>query len=250
MTLQEIPVPGGPLLSMIGPPHQAGPLPALFYFSLSARDSLLTDPYCQPVVALKEKALRIFSLDLPEHEGGKSPFTALERWALALKKDTSFLTDCIEQILKATEFLFAAGWASGHQIGVMGLSRGALIATLAAGHCEKIGPILGFAPLTRLSENSECQGIALAKTFDLDPIISQLIGKPLRFYIGNRDLRVSTERCFHFIHTLTESSYTHKIRSPQVELRIFPSIGYLGHGTPPEIFNEGATWLAEQLQET
>jgi hypothetical protein len=39
-----------------------------------------------------------------------------------------------------------------------------------------------------------------------------------------------------------------KTRVAQVELLIYPSIGQMGHGTPPEIFKQGADWIASHLK--
>ena len=78
-------------------------------------------------------------------------------------------------------------------------------------------------------------------------LVEQLVGKNLFFFIGNRDKRVGTRECYQFIEALTEASYAHGLRSPPVQLKIYPSIGHKGHGTPPEIFRAGSTWLANIL---
>ncbi|MEK7340133.1 MAG: hypothetical protein AABZ92_05425, partial [Verrucomicrobiota bacterium] len=49
-------------LEYLGPSVDLGPLPAVFYFALSARDSLLLDPFNQPAVYLSQFPLRIFSI--------------------------------------------------------------------------------------------------------------------------------------------------------------------------------------------
>lgn len=129
----------------------------------------------------------------------------------------------------------------------MGLSRGGFIATHAAAAIAEIGYVIGFSPLTRLSEGKEFEKNPITLSLDLENLIPSLIGKPLKFYIGNHDTRVGTRFCFEFIQALTEASYQKNIRSPLVELTLFPSIGYQGHGTPPLIFHEGAHLLAKKL---
>jgi esterase FrsA len=79
-------------------------------------------------------------------------------------------------------------------------------------------------------------------------LIDKLIGKNLRFHIGNRDELVGTAACFSFIEQLAEASYQNRIRSPQAELIVYPAIGYLGHGTPKAIFEQGAEWLSQKLE--
>lgn len=83
--------------------------------------------------------------------------------------------------------------------------------------------------------------------FKLKSLIPHLIGKKLRFYIGNHDTRVGTANCFQFIEALAEASFQNRISSSDVELIIGPSIGHQGHGTSKEIFTKGADWMAEKL---
>ena len=112
------------------------------------------------------------------------------------------------------------------------------MATHLAAIVPEIRTILGFAPLTGFSEFPQ---------HDLTHLIPKLSDRTLRFYIGNRDQRVSTSRCFHFIEQLAEASFQSNVRSPPIELFVTPSIGYQGHGTSKSIFEEGARFLAGQL---
>jgi esterase FrsA len=109
--------------------------------------------------------------------------------------------------------------------------------------------VLGFAPLTQpqpLEELKLFQGISFDH-ISLTSVADHLIHARLRFYIGNHDTRVGTDACYHFIHYLTEVAFNSGIRSPTVELILYPSIGYKGHGTPPVIFYEGADWIKGQI---
>ena len=64
-------------LDFIGPDLSLGPLPAIFYFALSAKESLFQDPFNQPVAVWQTYPVRIFSLTLPEHEGHLEPNQAV-----------------------------------------------------------------------------------------------------------------------------------------------------------------------------
>ncbi len=232
---------------MVGPSLDQGPLPAIFYFALSAKDSLETDPYNQPVVHIKEKRMRIFSLDLPFHKENDSPLTALQFWGKALEHSDRLILEFIQEIQETIHVLSQKNLLIPGKIGAMGLSRGGFIATHAAARIPDIGFVVGFAPLTKISCGKDFTKSPFTTALDLEHLVDQLVGKPLQFYIGNLDARVGTRFCFEFIEALTVASHTKHIRSPQVHLCLFPSIGHQGHGTPPHIFCEGASWLAGKL---
>jgi predicted esterase len=237
-------------LSFVGPSLEKGPLPALFYFALSKEDSLGTDPYNQPVAFLKNYPMRIFSLDLPYHGKDLSPLTALKGWADEIGNGVDIIDEFTDKVLFAVKELLKKEVLLEDKIAVAGLSRGAFIACHAAAKIKELNFILGFAPLTRLSflkDFEEIQEAPLVKSLHLEVLTEALVGKPLRFYIGNRDKRVGTSLSFHFIEALAEVSFHHHIRSSQVELYITPSIGHHGHGTSKEVFEKGAFWIAEKL---
>ncbi len=236
-------------MGVSGPPLTEGPLPALFYFALSAKDSLCQGPYNQPVAYLSSRRLRVFSVTLPFHQPPLDPQDALTHWAQAFLQGHDILAPFIHNVVRVIEKIAQLGYSS--KMAVAGLSRGALIAAHVAAHSTLVQYILGFAPLTRLGKAREFREFAphsLIDAYDTHNLLARLIGKPLRFYIGNRDERVGTASCFSVTQQLTEASYQSKIRSPQVELVIFPSIGYHGHGTPKEIFEQGAEWICQKLE--
>lgn len=240
----------GATWSFIGPALEQGPMPALFYFALSFHESLAVDPFNQPVVHLGNKPLRIFSLDLPAH-GHDFPATqAIKAWAEAFTMGEDLLTPFIEQIKNSIHELLGQDLLIENQIGVMGLSRGGLIACHVAAKVPFIRYILGFAPLTHLSfslEFADLKDRPEVQAFSIETLKDQLYDRHMRFYIGNRDLRVGTTLCFESVKQLVETAFIHKIRSPQIELIISPSIGHLGHGTPKENFEQGADWIASKL---
>jgi esterase FrsA len=220
-----------------GPPLAEGPLPAIIYFALSAEESLTLDPFNQPVAAWEKiSGLRVFSFTLPGHGPGQDKLKAMSYWAAHWSEVEQFIEEAKREITILTE----QGYLND-RIGVAGLSRGAYIALRLAGIDSRIKAICGFAPLIKVEALDEFKSIT--KPFEL----SSLIGKPTRLYIGNNDTRVGTKNAYEFIEKLTKISLENGVRSPQTELVIYPSIGYKGHGTPPEIFESGAEWIAEKI---
>lgn len=233
--------------SYIGPPLEKGPLPTLIYLALSSKDSLETDPYNQPALFMKERGGRVFTLTLPEHEGEKKPQDAIKRWAEIFEKGVDPLTPFIEKARKDIEKFFSNGVFPKEQTAIAGLSRGAFFACHLAAKVKELRTILGYAPLTQLSKSSEFLSLQDIEKFDLIHLREELFDKNLRFYIGNRDKRVGTERCFSLVQALSEEAFTHRIRSSPIEMIIGPSIGYQGHGTLPDVFEDGIKWIYEKM---
>jgi hypothetical protein len=236
-------------VSYIGPALDLGPMPSVFYFALSAEETLDLDPYNQPAVFLSHYPMRIFSMTLPGHGPGLPAQEALAVWEREIHRSNDIVTKFIDQVEIAIHDLKRKDLLIPGKIGVAGLSRGAFIAAHAAARISDINPILGFAPLTKLTYAREFHDLQhpSSLSLNLEHLIPQLIGRTLRFYIGNHDTRVGTEHCFDFIHNLANASFHKKIRSPKVELMIGPSIGHQGHGTAKEVFHNGAEWMASQL---
>lgn len=238
-----------PSIYHVGPPLSMGPLPSLFYFSLSGKESLTLAPYNQLVELLQNNLMRIFSLTLPGHEEGYDHQNAMKYWANQIENDDDVIQPFVTQCKQVIDFLIQQNYINRDNIAVAGLSRGSFIAAHVAAQDDRVKTILGFAPLTNLMDLIEFQGSMslLAHNLALHSLVDRLVGKKLRFYIGNRDKRVNTHSCFTFIEALVEATYTHRHRSYPVELIIYPSVGHKGHGTPPHIFHEGALWLKQQL---
>jgi len=233
-----------------GPDHRQGPLPALFYFAFSAEESLSHHPYDEPVKYLSEFPLRIFSLSIPEHSLELTPLHGMARWAQKIAHGHPIITDFSSTVSHLIDKLIEKEWITPQKIAIAGLSRGAFIACHIASHSSHIHSILGFSPLTSLEQAKEFDHLKndpLTLSLNLRNLCPLLVGKQLRFYIGNRDKRVGTSRCFQFIQELTEANFEKKLRSLPVELHIYPSTGHQGHGTPPYIFNDGALWLSKIL---
>lgn len=237
-------------LAYLGPDIHTGPLPALFYFALSHEESLGVDPYNQPALFFSDLPMRVFSLTLPGHGPGLPSSKAMNIWAEEIEKSHDIVTECIDNIAFSVDYLLRHNALDVERVGVAGLSRGGYIAAHAAARLSIFRFLLGFAPMSKLSYIREFQtleGNSLSDRLNIEHLVPKLIDRKVRFYIGNRDTRVGTSLCFHFIEALAEAAFQNNIRSPQAELIISPSVGSQGHGTSPKVFLEGARWMAEQL---
>jgi esterase FrsA len=247
--LDEIPLDEDSSIYHIGPSQDAGPLPALFYFALTGSESLTLAPYNQLVEYLADFPIRIFSLTLPEHLEGDLHNHSIDKWAYQLKSGADIISPFIAKCQKALHFLIGEGWIDRSKIAAGGLSRGAFIASHLAAKEKLITHILGFSPLTSLDGLEEFHGNPppIAQNLSLTHKILELSEKSIFFLIGNRDIRVGTEKAFSLLFDLTNQSYRLGHRSPPMQLHLFPAIGNKGHGTPKEIFHEGALWLLKQF---
>lgn len=249
--LDEIHSPSGLTIYHKGPDLQSGPLPALYYFALSGKDSLTLDPFNQPVNFLDNFPIRIFSFDIPGHGDGLENTKAIGYWARQLAEGNNIINKFIDDSVNNVNFIIENGWVDTEHMAAAGISRGGFISFHIAAKHTKINNILAFAPLILLSKSEEFKELEndpIVQELNVTNLIPQLVHKHVRCYIGNRDVRVGTDRCFDFIESLTETAFQQGVRSPQVELIISPSIGHKGHGTPPHIFRDGAEWLKSRLK--
>jgi len=217
-----------------GPPLEEGPMPALFYFALSAKDSLTKDPYNQPIQFLNGEPIRIFSLTLPCHENEFPPEKAMGVWKEKMESGVNLIPPFIEKVEKNFSMLKAHITTCA----TAGLSRGGFIACHVAAKIPEINHVLGYAPLTRLD---------YAPELNLETLTPKLYRKKVRFYMGNHDTRVGTEHGFSFIHRLATAASSHRVRNAPIEMIIGPSIGHQGHGTAPHVFQSGVNWLKQEL---
>lgn len=236
-------------VAYIGPSQTSGKLPAVFYFALSAQESLSLDPYNQPAVYLAEKGIRVFSLNLPAHGPTLRAVDAMNVWASAFAKGEDPIANFLDHVVFILHALIEKELILKENIGLMGLSRGGLIASLMARKCD-IKTIVGFAPMTELTYIREFQQTqeTQAEKYNLIHHAAFLCEKTIRFYIGNRDTRVGTRSCFVLVEALVEAAFEKGNRSPPIELIMSPSIGYMGHGTSKEIFEAGAEWLFTHIK--
>ncbi|GAB4186446.1 MAG: hypothetical protein Tsb0015_04230 [Simkaniaceae bacterium] len=248
VSIKQREIKDGAPLAYIGPDLQEGPLPGIVYLALSKEESLLTPPFNRPALKLKDAPLRLFSVTLPFHGNGLDPVKAIPKWAEEFQEGKDILEPFLREASHSLKFLLREGFVT--KLGAIGLSRGALIAAHLAAKIPDISHIVGFAPLTQLSAVSDFSPIRtsyLVKQYDMENLIPSIYNRSIRFYIGNYDRRVGTEKAFAFIHSLAKYAYDQRLRSVPIELYIRPSIGYQGHGTGEHTFDEGTEWLKEQL---
>lgn len=237
-----------------GPSLDKGPLPAVFYYALSAEDSLTLSPFNQPITYLKDFAsslpLRIFSVTLPGHEPPLQKEKALEYWAHEFSQGNDPLGPFIQSQVELIDTLVAMELVQKNKIILSGLSRGGLVACLVAAKQPLCHHVLGFAPLTKLSYAKEFHALSnhpAVTKYHVNQHISALAPKKIRFYIGNHDTRVNTGYTFEVISALAEYAHAHRLKTCSHELHISNSIGYQGHGTSEKTFKEGALWMFEEL---
>ncbi len=236
-------------ISHIGPPLEQGRLPSVFYYAISGSDSLDLDPYNQPAVYLAKRGIRVFSIDLPAHGPNLDATAALQVWADEFSQGNDLLAPFLDKAVLAIEAMIEKGLVFREKIGLMGLSRGGLIASHIAARFD-VRATVGFAPMTELTyakEFKDTRENPSATKYNLMNEVESLCEKKIRYYIGNRDLRVGTDKCFSFIEAMANKAYEKGNRTPPSEMIISPSIGHLGHGTSKSTFEAGAHYLGMQL---
>lgn len=235
-TLSSIPFSSAFPTHFSGPPLEEGPLPSLFYFSLSSEESLTLPPFDQPVAFLRNQKMRLFSISLPGHSPSVDPNEAMVKWREKAAAGENPIQEWLEDAQKTLSHLLEMGLVRKNEIALAGLSRGAFCALHLAALLDFSLPIVCYAPLLHLSE-----------AFPVREFISKLSKHRFFFSIGNRDVRVGTETTFSLVTELSEQMFLEGKRSPPVELHITPSIGFKGHGTSKENFELGSSWAAKEV---
>ena len=163
-------------VAYLGPDIAEGPLPALFYFSLCAKESLSLDPFNQPAAYLARLPMHISPSPYRDTETNFPATQAMAIWAKEIASGRNVVQEFIEKAKTAIEELLRKGILIPERLGVMGLSRGAFIATHLAAQIPHFRYLVGFAPLTKLSSLKEFQeipDIALTHQLDLDTLPTQ-----------------------------------------------------------------------------
>ncbi len=224
-------------------------LPCIIYLALSAEESLSKTPFNQPVNFFLSHSVRVFSVDLPFHGNDLLATEGMKKWADEFSTGNNILASFLNDLETSLKLLFKA--IAPSKIAIMGLSRGGFLASHIAARMPEISSLLCYAPLTQISqclEFTHLKDSSLIQSLNISALTADLYQKKIKVYIGNRDLRVGTDLCYTWLNTLIDEAFLHGIRSPQIELVLKPSIGYLGHGTSKETFEEGALWLAQKLE--
>lgn len=243
-------LPSGLTAHYTGPDLTEGLAPTFLYFALAGDESLNLDPYNQVVAFLSGSPIRSWSMTIPGHGPGFDKTQAVYYFADQVSKGVDLFNPFFDQVQELISYGIEQGLMEEGNIVIGGLSRGGFVGSLIAARDPRISHVLAFAPVTSLKVLQafhEMREHPIVQSLDLHSKIPQLIGRPLRYYIGNRDQRVSTDVCFDFVRKLTNASFEAGVRTPPVELIVGPSIGHMGHGTPPHVFHSGADWVREAL---
>lgn len=233
-----------------GPPLDLGPLPSFFYFALSGKESLCTDPFNQVVQFLHGKMIRVFSMTLPGHENNLPATQAMKVWADDYLHNRDPIEDFLQSLFQATEFAINNRFADPTKLAIGGLSRGGFIALHAAARDPRFRFIVPFAPITelhRVKEFASMEDHPAIRSLDVMHLKQNLWNRCIRLYIGNHDTLVDTKSCFNFAMNLVEEAAHNNLRSPQIEFFLHPSIGHKGHGTSLDVFRQGADWISSCL---
>lgn len=230
-----------------GPALDKGPLPTIFYFALSGSESLSLNPINRPVEQfLSSGNTRAFSWNLPYHPPGRSPNESIQNCSDELLKGHDFLTPFLEESKFIISKLLEQGLVLPAFTSFAGLSRGAFFASHLIAQFNEIKPLLGFAPMTVCSPWMGPIS-PLAEKFSLFHLSDALSLKSLRLYIGHDDERVGTTQVIKLFQSIANCRQKHKTLDTPLDLILRPSIGYKGHGTSDQTFDEGADWLRSML---
>jgi len=234
-------------VSFIGPPLEEGPLPAVFYFALSDKDSLLLDPFNQPTLPFIDSSIRVFSITIPGHEYPLKKEDAITFWQESIEQGKDLLSPFFEQTCNVIKELFEKNYIT--KLGVMGLSRGGFIALHIAARVPQISSIALFAPMLSIHKIEELKNLpdSFLNRYALEPHLGTLSERNMTLFIGNADTRVDTKSTLTFFEALCRHAQEKEIRYPPITLNVTQSMGYKGHGTSKETFIKGAEWLKNSL---
>jgi hypothetical protein len=200
----------------------------VFFFALSAENSLTLPPFCNPVDTLLKEGVRVVSITLPDHQENSRPLLIQKLWAEKIDALEEFLSDLAAGVKELTNHF-------PPPYGAMGISRGAFIALHLTSILPEITSVVGFAPLLFLLDKERLS------TFSLIPKLAE---KNIHFFVGHNDTSIGTENVISLTTKIIEENES---KNPNIFLKIYPSIGRNGHGTTNSIFTEGAKWMKSTL---
>ena len=197
---------------------------------MSHRDSLLQPPYNQVLIPLLSAPVRLFSWDLPYHPVGVEPNSGIHAWTEAVQRQEDFMTPFIEKSLshlndlKEKHFVIPVSTLSA------GLSRGAYAAFLLAAASADISGTAAFAPLIDFHGHNLAYAHQLASN-----------GSEALFRFMTRGYTLKRSPPFFKISPKKTPCF-----KPDIELTLYPSIGYQGHGTPEnDVHRRGTSHFKE-----
>ncbi|MFV2069417.1 MAG: alpha/beta hydrolase family protein [Pirellulales bacterium] len=242
---------GGVRFGLLGEPRQL-PAPTLFVFA-STIDTTLGGGnggyYLQAGSHLLDRGYLCVSVDLPCHGGERRPGESegLRGWRERFDRKEPFLKKLNGRLSAVLDHLIAAGLSNPDRVAACGVSRGGFVALHWAARDKRIRAVAGFAPVTDLAALSEFAGAAdqsVLRAASVSQVADQLAGRPVWLAIGDRDVRVDTDRTIAFARAVSHASYAQDVDS-HVELHVLPEPR--GHTMPIDAFETAANWIERQI---
>lgn len=230
MRLTEFPirVGNGTLQGLLAEPEDGrlGPDPALLLtFSSTRREALTVTPYDESAKIFVAAGHRALSFDLPEH--GERVTPGREAGLVGMCQALLARQDPFERFVadgRATiDACLQHGLARPGRVFVCGVSRGGYCALRLAAADSRIGGVAGFAPVTdwrMLREFAHVKSRSDVAALALDNNAVALAGRPVWLAIGNRDDRVGSECCTHFVLRLIEAEARLGLRESRVSFQV------------------------------
>ena len=228
-------------------PKPAKPAPTLFIFALDADRTLNSETYRQAGNFLAQRGYLCVSIDLPCHgsQRRKGEAAEIKGWRQRIDAGENVMEEFTQRATKVLDYLIEEQYADPDKVAACGTSRGGFSACHFAMADPRIKCVAAYIPVADLRSISEFNGAEtslLLENISLIRNADKLAGRGVWISIGDRDLRVDTDRAVEFSRALSKSAANDPSRN--IELRV-SSIE--GHNTPPDAARESAYWIDRTL---
>jgi hypothetical protein len=224
------------------------PVATAIVFTTTAYEALHTPPLCHPAAMLHKKGVKVVSFDLPLHDQQTPTYEGVKRWTNFIEKTGR---DPLSPFLEQIQSWIEQQISDDMPLLLVGISRGAFIAAHLSVRMKKNYPLILFSPMLHLNYPWLFEQQALKpgwiQEYNLICHINFLKNSPIFFSVGNNDERTLTTDTIQFFQQLIDAKAIEQKRGSPLNLRVFPSIGMFGHGTPDDIFMEGITWALKWI---
>jgi dienelactone hydrolase len=222
------------------------PKPVLFILANTIDETLGSDYFRQCGTRLvKENDWLCVSLDLPYHGKmiEKDIPDGLTGWAAAVKIGRGFVDKNNERMREILNYLIEKGYTDADRVAVCGTSRGGYLAFQFAAFEPRVKAVVAFAPVTDLLALKEFSGMTISdipSSFNLYSKVDLLAQKAVWIVIGDRDIRVGTDKAIQFARKISRYSV-----NSNVELNVM--VESKGHTTPKGSVNRAVSWILENM---
>ena len=107
---------GGIRFQMLGPDLSQGPLPTIFYFAVTALETLTVEPFSQALLGLDLTRLRVMSATTPAHDAPGAYHQAIGQWVSSYKEGKDQLGIFFERVAAGIEDLAKRGLVDLHEV--------------------------------------------------------------------------------------------------------------------------------------